>query len=128
MKQLVDKLVLFEREVSRDKGDFYLFALFLREDAQDKWDLMVSAPWIGTNKREALNYLAKDIQSRLTQTELLSLSRIVLIEIDNSALRAILNSIRAEHVAAELRNCNFSGVQIKHAYIITAKKPVQPQS
>ena len=43
VEQMVEKLASVEREVSSEKGDFRLFALFLREDAQDRWDLLVSA-------------------------------------------------------------------------------------
>ncbi len=122
MKELVDKLVSLERNVSDERGEFYLFALFLREDAQDKWDLMVSAPWIQADKKEALNYLATHIQSRLIPAELISLSRIVLIDTDNPALEAINKAIRVEHGKAEVRNSNFFGLQIDHAYIVTSKR------
>ena len=38
-KETREKLALLEREVSDEKGEFSLFGLFLREDAQDedKW-------------------------------------------------------------------------------------------
>lgn len=122
MKELVDKLVSLERDVSDERGEFYLFALFLREDAQDKWDLIVSAPWIQADKKEALNYLATHIQSRLIPAELISLSRIVLIDTDNPALEAINKAIRVEHGKAEVRDSNFFGLQIDHAYIVTSKR------
>ena len=41
-----------EAEIAQKKGDFSLFALFLREDAPDRWDLLVSAPWASSNKQE----------------------------------------------------------------------------
>jgi hypothetical protein len=123
MKELVDKLVLLESDIYREKGEFYLFALFLREEATEhKWDLMVSAPWIKADKKGALNYLAGRIQSLLTPMELLSLSRIILVDVDNPALEAINRAIAVEHGAAEIRDSNFFGLQIKHAYIITSKK------
>ena len=123
MKELVDKLVSLERDVSDERGKFYLFALFLREDAQDKWDLMVSAPWIQADKKEALNYLATQIQSRLIPAELIRSSRIVLIDTDNPALEAINKAIGVEHGKAEVRDSNFFGLQIDHAYIVTSKRP-----
>ena len=45
MKKFIEKIVSLEQTISTEKGDFVFFALFLREDAQDKWDLVVSAPW-----------------------------------------------------------------------------------
>jgi hypothetical protein len=122
MKQLVDKLVLLERDISTDKGEFVLFALFLREDALDRWDLVVSAPWIEANKKEALDYLVSQLQPRLEPEELLFISRIVLIDKDNPALEAIHKSIKAEHSAVEVVNSNFFGLQIERAYIITSNR------
>ena len=122
MKQLVEKLVPLEREISADKGEFALFALFLREDAQDRWDLVVSASWIEADKKKALDYLVNQLQPRLKPQELLSISRIVLIDEDNPALEAIHKAIRAEHGTTEVRNSNFFGLQIEHAYIITSKR------
>lgn len=33
MKEIIEKFVTIEKELSDEKGDFNLFALFLREDA-----------------------------------------------------------------------------------------------
>ena len=54
MKAFAEKLVPVERQIAAEKGAFLLFALFLREDAPDVWDLVVAAPWIEANKSEAL--------------------------------------------------------------------------
>lgn len=122
MKQLAEKLVSLEHEVSSEKGDFALFALFLREDAQDRWDLVASASWIEVNKEKALDYLAKRLQSHLQPQELLNISRIVFVDEDNPALQAIHRAMRVEGGITEVKDSNFFGLQIKHAYIITSKK------
>jgi hypothetical protein len=121
MKQLVEKLVTLERGISAERGAFVLFALFLREDSPNRWDLVVAAPWLKTDKKESWDYVANQLQSRLTPQELVSLSRIVLIDEDNPALEAIYKAIKIEHSIAEIKNCNFFRLSIKHAYIITAK-------
>jgi len=46
MKELVEKPRKLEAEIAAEKGPFLLFALFLRQDAADRWDLVVAAPWI----------------------------------------------------------------------------------
>ena len=125
MKQLAEKLVSLEHEVSSEKGDFALFALFLREDVQDRWDLVASASWIEVNKKKALDYLAKRLQSHLPHLqpqELLNISRIVFVDEDNPALQAIRRAMRVEGGITEVKDSNFFGLQIKHAYIITSKK------
>jgi len=122
MKQVVEKLVSLENEVSREKGKLSLFALFLREDMEDRWDLVVSAPWLEGNKKETLSYLADKIKLCLDPEELLSLSRIVFIDADNPALDTVHRAIQVEHGTAEVTNSDFFGLHIKHAYIITSKR------
>ena len=123
--KLFEEIVSIERQTSREKGEFYLFALFLREESPDKWDLIVSAPWIEADKEGALRYLASLVQSRLTPSELLSLSKIVLIDVDNPALEAVQNTVAVEHGKVEVRDSNFFGLPIKQAYIITSKRGIK---
>lgn len=121
MKELVDKLSAIERETSLEKGDYNLFALFLREDSPNKWDILVSANWIDENKEKALKYLAQKIQTEFTSEELVQIARIVIIEGENPALPALQQSIDTEHGTAEIKDSNFFGLQIKHAFLITSK-------
>lgn len=122
MKKFIEKITALEQSISAEKGDFVLFALFLREDAQDKWDLVVSAPWIEVNKKESLSYLTDELRSQLRSQEMLTLSRIVLVDNDDPALEAIHKAISVEHSIFEIKDSNFFGLQIKHAYIITSKR------
>jgi hypothetical protein len=126
MNDLVGKLILLERLMASEQGDFSLFALFLREDAPDKWDLVVSAPWIEVDKRRALDFIARQLRSHLEPEELLSLSKVVLIDHDDPALGAIHNAVRVLHGTMEIRNSAFFGLSIRHAYIITSQKPSEP--
>ncbi len=126
-KEAREKLALLEREVSDEKGEFSLFGLFLREDAQDedKWDLLVSALWLDADKKEGLAYLAKEIQKRLEPDELLSISRIVVLERGDPILEAIHRAVKAKHGnvkhgKVEMKDSNFSGVQITQACISTS--------
>lgn len=122
MKELVDKLKLLETDISQKKGEFSLFALLLREDAQNKWDLVASASWFWTDKKKTLDYLAKQLRSRLTSDELLTLSRIVLVEESDPMLIAIQQAFQARHVPVEVQDCNLFGLQIQHAYIFTSAR------
>ena len=121
-EETLEKLALLEREVSDEKGDFSLFGLFLREDAQDedKWDLLVSALWLDADKKEGLACLAKEIQKRLEPDELLSISRIVVLERGNPILEAIHRTVNVKHGKVEVKDNNFFGVQITRAHISTS--------
>jgi len=122
MKNLIEKLKEIEQDISKEKGDFSLFALFLREDSEDIWDLLVSSPWIEENKTEALKYLARKIQNKLSPDEIIKISRIVIIEENSPALSAIHDAISVEHGLVEAKDSIFFGLPIKHAYLITSKK------
>jgi len=128
MKQTIEKLASLEHDIASEKGEFSLFALFLREDTDDKWDLLASAPWLEADKRESLEYLVNQLRARLDTQELLSLSRIVLLEKGNPVLEAIHKAIKVRHGMAEVGDSISFGVPIKHAYIITSAREKSPRS
>jgi hypothetical protein len=126
MKEFVDHLVKVERALAEKKGAVNLFALFLREDAPDKWDLLIAAPWAERNKPDTLKYIAQKLQKSLSKKELLKLSHIVIIDHDNPALDAFQKAFHVEHGSAEIQNSNLFGLQIKHAYLITSRRSGEP--
>src|SRR5690554_3830092 len=97
MTELVKKFRKIESLLSEEKGEFNLFALFLRDGSANKWDLLVSADWIEGNKPESLQIINEKIQEYLEKKELLKLSRIVLIDEDNPALETFYRTISVEH-------------------------------
>ena len=62
MKNTATKLAQVERDIAKEKGGFILFALFLREDSPDLWDILVSAPWVTKKKDDSIKYIAKKIR------------------------------------------------------------------
>src|SRR3972149_3131589 len=84
---LTEKFAERESHIAEEKGPFALFALFMREDAPDRWDLIVSAPWAGGDKRSVVDYFVSQIKSRLGEQGLTSLSRIVVIDPQHAAVR-----------------------------------------
>jgi hypothetical protein len=115
-----------ESQIAQEKGDFVLFALFLREDVPDRWDLIVSAPWVGEDKQATVSYLVDEIKSRLGEQDLTRLSRIIIVDPDDTAVQSLNQAIHVEHGDVEVRESNFFGLEIKHAYIITSKRPPAP--
>lgn len=123
--KLLQKVKQVEKQLSEEKGKFYLFALFQREDTVDKWDLLVSADWIQKDKSKSLQLIAKKLQDKLSKEELLQLSRIVLIDDNNPTLESLNRSIHVEHGSKEIWNSNFFGLNIKHAFIITSQNNLE---
>jgi hypothetical protein len=117
-----ERLIELKDVLQRDCGEFSLFALFLREDAPGKWDLVVAAPWIDEDKKSALKKIAERVSAGLSQKELLEVSRIVVLDPENPALEATLRAVKANNSKVEVRNSNFFGLQIKHAVILESKR------
>jgi hypothetical protein len=124
--ELIEKFAELESQISAERGDFALFALFMREDAPDRWDLIVSAPWAGGDKRSTVDYFVTQIKSRLGEQVLLGLSRIVVVDPENAAVQAFNRAIRIEHGRLEVKDSSFFGLPLKHAYIITSRRPPAP--
>jgi hypothetical protein len=123
MKEIVEKLGRAEQEMAADKGEFLLFAVVLREDAPDVWDLVVASPWIARDKSGSLRYVSDKVRSVLDANELVKLSRIVLIEPDSPALASFQQAINVEHgIPVEIKDSDFFGLQIKHGYLITSRR------
>jgi hypothetical protein len=125
-RELSEKFRELESRIAEEKGDFVLFALFMREDAPDRWDLIVAAPWVGNDKRDAVHYFVSQIKSRLGEQGLTMLSRIVVVEPQDVAVQALNRAIQTEHGGVEIRDSNFFGLPVKHAFIITSKRPPAP--
>lgn len=122
MKTVIDALLDVERALSREKGPFTLFALFLREEALEKWDLVVSAPWIEKDKRSALRLLADRLQESLSASDVLSISRIVLLDPSDAGVELINRTVRVEDSTVEVKDSTFFGQQIRHAHIFASKR------
>ncbi|HYH85713.1 MAG TPA: hypothetical protein VEX60_09530 [Pyrinomonadaceae bacterium] len=118
----IDKLRRLMEVVSAERGEFVLFGLFLREEAQDKWDLVISAPWLEDGKLKALGEFVEKAASIVGEKEFLTLSRIVTLNHDDPNLKKILETVQVDDDPLELWNTNFFGLEIKHAYILRAGK------
>ena len=121
-QELPLKLAELESNVAAEKGSFALFALFLREDVPDRWDLIVAAPWAIADQKTALDYLVEKIKSDLGPEELTLLSRIVFVDPSDTAVQSLNRAITIEHGRVEIRDTSFFGLPVKHAYIITSKR------
>jgi hypothetical protein len=118
----IDKLRKVMNEVSAEKGDFALFGLFLSEESSDKWDLVVSAPWLEKGKLKALGEFVEILSSTIGKEEFLSLSRIITLNHDDPSLKAILRFVRVENGHVVLQDNNLFGLEIKQAHILRAKR------
>jgi hypothetical protein len=121
MNSLAQKMMTVEQELAAERGDFTLFALFLRDNSPGLWDVMVSAPWIDENKDAGLNAVVAKVNSYLKKEELLMLSRIVIVEHDHPELEELNRfsfATSSNPNPIEARNENLLGQDIKQAFFI----------
>jgi len=121
MKKYIDSFIMIEREIVKEKGALSLFALFLREDSIDRWDLLISSPNFEKKEKEALVYVVGKLRSILKKEELKLISRIIILREKNKVLEAIHKAIKTEHSGIEVKDSIFFGLKIKHAFIITSQ-------
>jgi hypothetical protein len=126
MKIDIEKLRQLMRDLSREKGEFIFFGLFLREEAPDRWDLVVSAPWLENGDLEALEDFVKKLRAAIGDDQLLFLSRVVTLDADEPALDAVTREINVEDGLVELRDADLFGMRMAHAYILRARRPRVP--
>jgi hypothetical protein len=121
----VDKYKVIKKRILTERGVLDFFGVILREDAPDTWDLVISAPWAESNQREALQYLSAVVKTELDPTEILQLSRVVILEKTSPVLRALLSAFSVtEDSILELGDSTVGGIPFRHAYILEAKRPM----
>jgi hypothetical protein len=112
-------------------GPFTFFALMQRRGGVGTWDLVVAAPWLDAEKVESFEYVNRKLGEVLHRKEARQLSRTVVLPASDIRIRAFIDGLYATgHPVStnaagpiRLRNFEFSGVQIRRAYIIFAGDP-----
>src|SRR5205085_12588808 len=117
MRAFIDKVRSIAKEVAAERGDFVLFALVEREGSGGRWDLVVSASWFGEDKHPALDYLVGKVRAVLSTDELLSLSRIVLLDPKEEFVRSPLANA-TEEGTDQLRDVDFQGMFMLRVYLL----------
>lgn len=125
MKETIEKLVRIEKAVAVDRGPFDLFALFSsEEEEEDRWDLVVSATWIGFDSLSAIEYLIRQLRSHLTPDEFSRISKIAPLDIFDLRVSEIQNAIETEHKPEPLPDYHFNGSSVEKIYVITCKPQI----
>ena len=80
MKEILGKLKSAVESLEKEHKPLMLFALFLREDSLQKWDIVVSATWLSSSQKESYDIVVSKIQSVLNASELTQFSRVVILD------------------------------------------------
>ncbi len=120
MWKLIEKMKEVEREWSLKRGPFRLFTIVIRENAPEGLiDIVLSAAWI-TNEKTFLDEFTASLGMLLNPEEIMSISRIVVLDISEPFIGRFLQWFRPGETSAELHDTVVNGISIKHAYLLTS--------
>jgi hypothetical protein len=122
-KRTIAKLQEIESEIAHERGDLFLFAVFLPEGALNKWDLLISAPWVTNGAKDSIEYVVEKLQRRFKPNEMLTFARVAPIPPDHPSLLELSERYQVMHGDLELRNFEFFSIDIKCAHFITLNRP-----
>lgn len=131
MKEILDKLKSVVRVLEMEHGPLLFFALFLREDSLEKWDIVVSATWLSSSEKAAYKMIVPKIQAALTASELVQFSRVVILDNTDPVVSFLQGVCPLTNGGFKESPTDFSvepfsekfGFSIKKAYILRCQKP-----
>lgn len=130
MKEILDKLKFAVQALENEHGPMLFFALFLREDSLEKWDIVVSASWLSSTEKNAYQTVISKIQHALDTAELVLFSRVVILDSTDPVVSFLQEVCPLTNGGFKESPNNFSvepfsekfGFTIKKAYILRCQK------
>lgn len=98
----------------------------MRENSPERWDLVVSAPWLESGKLKALGGFVKEMSDAFGQDAVMSFSRIVTLNQDDLALQTILAETGPVKKLLEKQGQSLFGLPVERAVILRAEQPKAP--
>ncbi|MGE4574397.1 MULTISPECIES: hypothetical protein [Parachlamydia] len=99
MQDLIQKFQLVLEQIER-QGDVSFCGLFLRDNALQKWDFVIAAPWLNPRDLESYKVVSQAIQKILSNDELVQLAGIVILrEENNELIKAVKKLVKGKQVS-----------------------------
>ena len=116
--------------LEKQYGSMLVFALFLRDDPIERWDIVVSASWLSSSERDAYEIVVPKIQESLTSSELIQFSRVVILDDTDAAVAFLQEACSVTNGTFKEAPKDFSvdifsekfGFSIKKAYVLRCQK------
>jgi hypothetical protein len=108
--------------IERGRGPLYLFGLFKKENIPGRWDLVVAAPWIEKDLRRGAGHIIDQLVKMMGRRALLTVG-VRLLDLNQPALRAILEEVGGAELPLEIRGYDLFGLGVRHAYFLRARRP-----
>ena len=120
MNGLLPALRRVESELTREKGEFALFACLLPAESQDQWDLVVSAAWASRHRPETLRLLVSALDRNMPAVERLAIARIVVVEPSDRDVQRINEAVTIENGAYEIVSEEHFGYLVARGFVIAS--------
>lgn len=117
-REIINKLANALNEI-RNVKDISTFVIIKRNDST-LWDIVIGGAALDT--QENLVQIADIIKKYLAANELRDISRIVLLNANDSFIIQLRRTFSVEHGDIELQNAQINNILIKHAYLLYSKK------
>lgn len=114
-----------EEKVSAERGGFCLFGLFERERTPGRWDLVVSAPWLKTDRDATLEIIVL-LRDHMETRDWQMVATVLPLEHTAAYVEWITSNYRMEHQVEEVFGTDFSNVHLGHAILITSNPSPSP--
>src|SRR5436190_286181 len=122
MKSLAEK-VSKQFSTLDEFAPIYLWAIFEHDDEPEKWDVILSSHGSDQNAAPAIRKISEHLVPELDRVELDAVSRIVVIPSEEPSVLSLASAVNVKGGIVEVRDCNFMGLAIKHAFIFCAQRP-----
>lgn len=117
--KMAEKFRDAEEKVARERGEFYMFGLFERDQMPGKWDLVASAPWLKTDRDGTLDIIVA-LRDKMETEDWKMIGGVFPLEASAAYVEWITSNYRVKHHIEEVIGTNFTNVHIGHAFIITS--------
>ena len=126
MIEIIEKLKSAISSLEKENGPLLICALFLRDDALEKWDIILAASWLNPKEMRSYEILSKKLQKFLSASELVQFSRIVVLDQDDPIISFLLELETVKNggykeLAANVLSEKFR-FTIKKAYLLRSQK------
>ncbi|TNE44130.1 MAG: hypothetical protein EP343_30730 [Deltaproteobacteria bacterium] len=126
MISLFENISRLEREMSEAHGDFSLFVLFLTPEVHNRWDVVVSAPWLEPG-HVGMKSVADKLMASLSKQDLIKVNRIAVIEEDNPIVEEMTQRYNMKHECHHIHPLylDLAEREFERAVLITAQRDVE---
>lgn len=110
-------------KMAAKKGDFTLFATFMRSNGLGLWDLVVAAPWLNKERYKAMREVAGLLREAVGKSAISGFAKVVPVDADDPSVQFILTNLPVEDGEIRIKKPDLFDLEFDEAIIFRAKKP-----